>query len=545
MSKIKLTGSNSGYVEISSAADAGNLTLQLPTAGTTLLSNADNVFSGITTFTGLNITDDVTFNGASYNVVWDASDNQLEFGDNAKLSFGASPYLQIYRDSASRITNTNGNLVIDNSNGVDTYLNSGNDIFIRPQGSEDGIKVIGDGAVELYFNAGKKFETTNTGAVVTGICTATSFSGSGEGLTRTTQLSHRRMNVNGAMVICQKATSVSGNADNGYPLCTDMVNYRRSGSWSGTTWTVSQNTQTPTALAPFKFFTRWTQAGTVQNAPNDTSTSFQYKIEGQDMAHAMWGTSDAKQCTLSFYVRCSQTGTFCVWTHSTDRHYVFEYTISAANTWQRVTHTYTAPVNGQFSTDNTAGIVFHFLIAGHAASGSYGGATTNTWSADGKRWTSNQSTAMSANAGATWDITGIQFEIGDIATPFEHRSFAEELTRCQRYYEIISPTGGLACWSWAGTVGSANVFWKVRKRTTPSVGYNGTLTNNASSQNGEIGVYSHNNGWNDWGTLTMQEATLDSVRITFGSMGESWSGGDSIGIYFYGEQANIYGAADL
>ena len=80
-----------------------------------MLSNADNVFSGITTFTGLNITDDVTFNGASYNVVCDKSDNQLEFGDNAKLSFGASSSLQIYRDSASRITNTNGNLVIDNS----------------------------------------------------------------------------------------------------------------------------------------------------------------------------------------------------------------------------------------------------------------------------------------------------------------------------------------------------------------------------------------------------------------------------------------------
>ena len=78
MSKIKLTGSNSGYVEISSAADAGNLTLALPTSGTVLLSNTDNVFSGITTFTGLNITDDVTFNGGSYDVLWDASDNQLE-----------------------------------------------------------------------------------------------------------------------------------------------------------------------------------------------------------------------------------------------------------------------------------------------------------------------------------------------------------------------------------------------------------------------------------------------------------------------------------
>ena len=170
MSKIKLTGSNSGYVEIDSAADAGNLTLTLPTSGTALLSNAGNVFSGITTTGQLDINgsidvsstsvfnDDLTLTGASYNVLWDKSDNQLEFGDNAKLSFGASSSLQIYRDSASRITNTSGNLVIDNSNGVDTYINSGNDIFIRPQGSENGIKVIGDGAVELYFNAGKKFE---------------------------------------------------------------------------------------------------------------------------------------------------------------------------------------------------------------------------------------------------------------------------------------------------------------------------------------------------------------------------------------------------
>ena len=65
MSKIKLTGSNSGYVEISSAADAGNLTLALPTA-TTLLSNADNVLV-VSQLSWTNITDDVTFNGASYN----------------------------------------------------------------------------------------------------------------------------------------------------------------------------------------------------------------------------------------------------------------------------------------------------------------------------------------------------------------------------------------------------------------------------------------------------------------------------------------------
>ena len=100
MSKIKLTGSNSGYVEIDSAADAGNLTLTLPTSGVRLLSNTDNVFSGITTTAELDIngkidvstdivggrnlkvtgittlSDDVTFNGASYDVLWDSSDNQ-------------------------------------------------------------------------------------------------------------------------------------------------------------------------------------------------------------------------------------------------------------------------------------------------------------------------------------------------------------------------------------------------------------------------------------------------------------------------------------
>ena len=248
--------------------------------------------------------------------------------------------------------------------------------------------------------------------------------------------SHRRINVNGAMAIAQKGTSAAGNADNGYPICTDMVNYRRTGAWSGTTWTVSQNSQTPTTLSPFTYFTRWTQAGTVQNAPNDTSTKLQYGIEGQDMAHAMWGTSSAKQCAFSFYVRCSQTGTFCIWLTSTDTNYnyIIEYTISAANTWQRVTHTIPGPTSGTFNTDTSAGCKFYFIIAGHAASGTYGGGTKNVWNTSG-RWTSNQSTAMSANAGATWDITGIQFEVGDTATPFEYRSYAEELLRCQRYYQ--------------------------------------------------------------------------------------------------------------
>ena len=65
MSKIKLTGSNSGYVEIDSAADAGNLTLTLPTSGTALLSNAGNVFSGITTTGQLDINGSIDVSSTS------------------------------------------------------------------------------------------------------------------------------------------------------------------------------------------------------------------------------------------------------------------------------------------------------------------------------------------------------------------------------------------------------------------------------------------------------------------------------------------------
>ena len=90
--------------------------------------------------------------------------NNCTFSDNKIAKFGDSNDLQIYHDgNHSRIVNSTGNLLLDNSTGVDMYLNSGNDIYIRPQGSENGIKVIGDGAVEVYYDGSKKLETDPSG----------------------------------------------------------------------------------------------------------------------------------------------------------------------------------------------------------------------------------------------------------------------------------------------------------------------------------------------------------------------------------------------
>ena len=539
MSKIKLTGSNSGYVEISSAADAGNLTLNLPTSGTALLSNGDNVYTGITTFSN-----DLKLEGGSYDVLWDSSDNQLEFGDNAKVSFGGGLDMQLHSDGTNgvlRQNNNSGGLYIQADNFVQIgKVNAGTPIYG---------KFIKDGAVELYYNGTKRFETTNTGAIVTGICTATSFSGSGEGLTRTSQYAHRNRIHNGGMTIAQRIG--------------DTETTLTHNNWTKTLdrWKVYENTEAvmtvqrthgtyPTAgTVPSSYSAQRLKVTTADTSLSSSQQSMlaQY-IEGFNWQDLRWGTSAAKSVTLSFSVLATGssagnvTGTYCVQCSNPNyfnRAYIKEYTIDAINVWKRVTLTFPGDTSGSWDTQNDASCRFAWFLA--AGTDHHGSA--DSWGAF-KATTSNQKNFL-GNVNNMLFITDVQVEEGTVATPFETKPFSTELALCQRYYEIVSPTGGLACWSWGGNVGSTNVFWKVKKRATPSCGYNGTLTNNPNNSNGQIGVYSSNVGWRGWGTLAMQEPLTDSVRITFGSMADSWTGGYSVGIYFYGEDSNIYGDAEF
>ena len=150
MSKIRLTGSNSGYVEIASAADAGNLTFVLPTSGTSLIGNGNNVYTGITTFTN-----DFKLQGGSYDVLWDASDNQLEFDDNAKLSFGSNSDLRLYHDGDDSYIQDagTGDLIIKGSNNLD----------IKSAGDELKARFITNGGVDLYFNNSKNLKQLSRG----------------------------------------------------------------------------------------------------------------------------------------------------------------------------------------------------------------------------------------------------------------------------------------------------------------------------------------------------------------------------------------------
>jgi hypothetical protein len=190
-------------------------------------------------------------------------------------------------------------------------------------------------------------------------------------------------------------------------------------------------------------------------------------IEGFNIADLSWGTANAKTITLSFWVRSSLTGTFggSLRNSAIDRSYPFSYTISSANTWEQKSITIAGDTSGTWLTTNGIGIRLAFgLGMGSTFSGTAGAwATGNLVSATG-------ATSVVGVSGATLYITGVQFEVGSTASPFEIRPYPVELILCQRYYEI---GGSSTTIHFSGNVTSAGTYFasipfRVEKRVAPT-----------------------------------------------------------------------------
>ena len=472
MSKIKLTGSNSGYVEISSAADAGNLTLALPTSGTELLSNGNNVYTGITTFSN-----DVKFEGASYDVIWDKSDNQLEFGDNAKISFGASTDFQIYHDSNHTHLHDSGDGVI--------YLRT-NMLQVNNAANNQTFADFSSTTASLYSGNSRKFQTTNTGAIVTGICTATSFSPTAV----TAQLSHRNIIQNGEYQINQKGLlpkDMNSSSDNDNIL--DRWYFGQHNNLGD--YRISLEADAP---AGFK------KSIKIQCTSTDTSSSgseqsfMQQIVEAQNISHVFNG-SNSQPMTLSFYYKSNATTTRQLWfyTPNTTRHYSAVFTPSAANTWEKFTIPIPADTANTINHDNGLGLYVRFMIASGTV---YKSGRPTSWSAlSNNRYSgvTNLTTSTSNN----FYVTGVQLEMGSVATPFEHRSYGEELSRCERYFQCMKGPSATTTGSNEATYGIALAYnnnrtlwsfqFKTEMRTNPTV----SMSNLAHLQG--LGVVG---GWN-------------------------------------------------
>jgi hypothetical protein len=280
-------------------------------------------------------------------------------------------------------------------------------------------------------------------------------------------LSNRNLIINGGMVIDQRngGASVTGSAS-AAKFAADRFSF-----FANTTGTITiqQVSDAPDGFANSNKVT-CTSAAT-----SDSSASrvqLYHAIEGHNTANLAFGSSSAKAITLSFWVKASNTGTYggSFVNGAANRSYPYQYTISASNTWEYKIITISGDTTGTWATDNTTGMyVFWSLGIGSTFEG-----TANQWNGAFDIGPPS-SFSLKDNLNATLQITGVQLEVGDTATPFEHESYGDTLAKCQRYYEQLD--NSIATIFGVGYNESTSqarglINFKVTKRAAPTVSVN-------------------------------------------------------------------------
>jgi len=255
-----------------------------------------------------------------------------------------------------------------------------------------------------------------------------------------------------------------------------------------------------------------------------------YKIEAQDCQDLKYGNASAESVTLSFHVKSNVTGTyaFCIFGDDGSRLIGGTYTISSSATWEKKTLTFAGDTAGTMNDDNGSGLRLCFwLIAGTNFTS---GSTNTSWMAS---TTASTAYGHAVNLGSAinnyWQVTGIQLEIGSVATPFEHKSYGQELQDCQRYYEKSYNQGtdpatatAVGAWMWRHTdagAGINTVTFQTTKRNTPTMvsygrasGTSGKITNMSGGAS-DVATSAMNTGtgsvcwnWTSTGSETYVEA---------------------------------------
>ena len=297
----------------------------------------------------------------------------------------------------------------------------------------------------------------------------------------TPNLGRRNLVINGAMQVAQRNTSVSSisSGDTYHTVDRFMTRVGTAGTWT--------QTQETLAVTDPPFI----QDGHTKALKMDCTTAnsslsagsyiiVNYRIEGQDMQQFRSGTSNSAPMTISFWVKATKTGTNVLTTYQDEggKQVSLAYTINSSNTWEHKTLTIPGNAHNAIDNDNTRGrqISWNLALGSNRTSGSL----QSTWQAYS---TGDEGPGQVNHADSTsnnFHLTGIQIEVGSQATPFEHRSFGEELDLCHRYYEKTNwgyILGGR--YNQDTGVPTATWFYKKDMRASPSISNSGTWTSTA------------------------------------------------------------------
>jgi len=266
--------------------------------------------------------------------------------------------------------------------------------------------------------------------------------------------------INGAMVINQRATTVTANAtDNFYTV----DRWRVRGETSDGVFTAAQSSTAPIGFQNSLLITVTTADSSIGSTQ---IYAVEQLIEGYNLADLGWGASGASTVTLSFWVRSSLTGTFSgsLRNDAGNRSYPFTYTISSANTFEYKTITVAGDTTGTWEKTTSAGMWVNWSLG----VGSSRQGTAGAWNANNNFGATGETALISTNS-ATFYITGVQLEKGSTATSFDYRPYGTELNLCYRYYETFGHAGsGRVSGSSTTSLGYSSL-WTVTKRATPTI----------------------------------------------------------------------------
>ena len=302
----------------------------------------------------------------------------------------------------------------------------------------------------------------------------------GEVLTNSQIGGRRNIIINGAMNISQRATSATGvGANNGVYPTVDRIKI------------VALNTAGRATMSQVAdVHDGFANALKLECTTADTSIAsneaflLQTGFEGQDLQQLKKGTSDAEKVTVSFYVKGNANATYGVELEDGDNSRFNSQSFAVTTNWTRVSKTFIADTTGSLDDDNALSLSLNIWL--HGGSDFSGGTfSSNTWHTTTNQRLVDSQTSFFDSTDRTFFITGLQMEIGSQATPFEHRSFGEELLLCQRYFEFIN--GGMGCAMTTGTANGNFCFtYRADKRASATAALVGTPVVNDGSQQSNI-----------------------------------------------------------
>jgi hypothetical protein len=252
--------------------------------------------------------------------------------------------------------------------------------------------------------------------------------------------------INGKMDIAQRGTSFPAVVAAQYTL----DRWRFSSNATSAVITVSQQSDVPSSNE-FQNSLRLAVTFADATITSADQVNIQQRIEGYNVRDLIGRTF-----TLSFEVRSSKTGTHCVYLQNDaqDRSYVAEYTVSAANTWEKKSVTISGGLitAGTWNWTTGTGLIVGWTLA----AGSSLQTTAGAWQTGTSLATSAQVNCLDT-IGNIFAITGVQLEVGSVATPFEHRPYGTELALAQRYFQRLVATEAYSVAS--GMSVGANTPW--------------------------------------------------------------------------------------